>query len=185
MKAKHLYYSLGGAVLILVAFFAFTKSDWFTASDTRYAAAVSNFEECIAAGLPILESYPRQCRSAAGEMFSEDIGNELEKADLIVIDSPRPNELIKGLVSVSGRARGPWYFEASFPVVLVDENGNELATAIAQAEGEWMTENFVPFKASLNIPDSFNGKAKLILKKDNPSGEPQFDDELIVPVVIN
>lgn len=185
MKAKYLYYSFGGVVIILAAIFTLSQSDWFTSSDTRYAAAVTNFEECIAAGLPIMESYPRQCRSSAGEVFSEDIGNELEKADLIVIDSPRPNDLIKGAVSISGRARGTWYFEASFPIVLVDENGNELVTAIAQAEGEWMTENFVPFKAVLNIPASFTGKAKLLLKKDNPSGEPQFDDELIVPVVVN
>jgi len=146
---------------------------------------VASFEECAAAGMPIMESYPRQCRSANGQSFSENIGNELEKSDLIVIDSPRPNQTIKGETIISGRARGPWFFEASFPVKLFDETNKEIATTVAQAQGEWMTEGFVPFKATLLIPASFSGKATLLLKKDNPSGEPQFDDELIVPIIVN
>ncbi|HNV12696.1 MAG TPA: hypothetical protein PK686_01665 [bacterium] len=34
---------------------------------------VSNFEECVAAGNPVMESYPRQCRHGE-ESFIEDIG---------------------------------------------------------------------------------------------------------------
>lgn len=148
-------------------------------------AHITSFEECVSAGLPVMESYPRQCRSNSGQLFSENIGNELEKSDLIIIDSPRPNQTISGETEISGRARGPWYFEASFPVYLLDENNKEIAVAVAQAEGEWMTEAFVPFLATLKIPASFTGKATLVLKKDNPSGEPQFDDELIVPIIVN
>ena len=40
---------------------------------------VSNFDECIAQGYPVLESYPRQCKTPEGQTFVEDIGNELEK----------------------------------------------------------------------------------------------------------
>jgi len=36
------------------------------------AAAITNFEECAAAGNPIMESYPRQCR-ANGQTFVEQI----------------------------------------------------------------------------------------------------------------
>jgi len=35
--------------------------------------AVTNFEECINAGYPVMESYPRQCRVPEGELFSEKI----------------------------------------------------------------------------------------------------------------
>jgi eight-cysteine-cluster-containing protein len=31
------------------------------------------FEECAAAGNPVMESYPRQCRSADGRLFVEDV----------------------------------------------------------------------------------------------------------------
>ncbi len=34
---------------------------------------ISTFEECVAAGNPVMESYPRQCRSQAGAIFIEEI----------------------------------------------------------------------------------------------------------------
>jgi hypothetical protein len=41
---------------------------------------VSNFEECMLAGFPIMESYPRQCASPSGT-FVENIGNEIDKTN--------------------------------------------------------------------------------------------------------
>lgn len=146
--------------------------------------AVTNFEECAQSGVPVRETYPRQCVSADGTMFSEDIGNELEKMDIITIDSPRPTAELSHEITISGKARGTWYFEASFPISLEDANGKEIANSIAKAQGEWMTESFVPFTSTLSVPSTFSGKAKLILKKDNPSGEAQFADELVVPITI-
>ncbi|NNL59466.1 MAG: PQQ-dependent sugar dehydrogenase, partial [Nitrosopumilus sp.] len=35
--------------------------------------AINSFEDCFAAGFPIMESYPRQCRTGDGENFVEDI----------------------------------------------------------------------------------------------------------------
>ena len=37
-------------------------------------ANIESFEECVAAGNPIMESYPRQCRTEDGENFVEVIG---------------------------------------------------------------------------------------------------------------
>lgn len=34
---------------------------------------IDNFEECLQAGYPVLESYPRQCRTSAGQMFVEEV----------------------------------------------------------------------------------------------------------------
>lgn len=36
-------------------------------------ASITNFEECIAAGNPAMESYPRQCRTSDGKHFVESI----------------------------------------------------------------------------------------------------------------
>jgi hypothetical protein len=33
---------------------------------------ITNFEECVAAGNPVMESYPRQCR-ADGQTFVEEL----------------------------------------------------------------------------------------------------------------
>ena len=144
--------------------------------------AVSNFAECEAAGYPIMESFPRQCRTPQGQNFTEDIGNEMEKTDLIRVNNPRPNQEIASPLMIEGEARGTWYFEASFPIRLLDEEGNELAVAIAQAQDEWMTEEFVPFKATLEFDTPETSVGTLVFQKDNPSGLPEHDDELLMPI---
>lgn len=41
---------------------------------------ITNFEECVKAGNPVMESYPRQCRAGDKtfvEMIQEEVGSEL------------------------------------------------------------------------------------------------------------
>lgn len=109
--------------------------------------------------------------------------------DMIKVVSPKANELVSSPLVVSGQARGTWYFEASFPVRLVDANGVELAVVPAQAQGDpatgevsWMTEDFVPFLATLNFAQPNSDTGKLILEKDNPSGLPEHADQVEIPV---
>ncbi|MGB3345783.1 MAG: hypothetical protein WBA71_00810, partial [Candidatus Humimicrobiia bacterium] len=33
---------------------------------------INSFEECVSAGYPVLESYPRQCKTPDGRTFTED-----------------------------------------------------------------------------------------------------------------
>ncbi|MFW6231033.1 MAG: Kazal-type serine protease inhibitor family protein [Nanoarchaeota archaeon] len=40
------------------------------------ADSITSFEDCIAAGNQIMESYPRQCRTAQGELFIEEHDQE-------------------------------------------------------------------------------------------------------------
>jgi len=101
---------------------------------------------------------------------------------LIQIDNPRPNQIIESPLFIKGKARGNWYFEADFPVKLFDDNGFLLGITIAQALGDWMTEDFVPFNATLLFAVPSTPKGKLILEKDNPSGLPEHADELTIPV---
>lgn len=147
-------------------------------------AEINSFQECVDAGQPVMESYPRQCRNPEGTLFVEDIGNEAEKADLIRLNAPRPNQSVTSPLVVEGEARGTWFFEADFPVRLLDAGGNELAGGAAQAQGEWMTEDFVPFRATLEFDVQEAMQGTLRLEKANPSGLPENDDALIVPVEI-
>lgn len=104
-------------------------------------------------------------------------------ADLIRIETPSPIETITSPLTVTGEARGSWYFEASFPVVLVDWDGKIIADTFATAEGEWMTEDFVPFRATLEFEvPAYGERGSLILRKDNPSDRPELDDALEVPI---
>jgi hypothetical protein len=107
----------------------------------------------------------------------------IKHEDLIFISYPLTNTEITSPLIVTGEARGSWFFEASFPVVLTNWDGLIIAEGIAQADGDWMTTDFVPFKATLNFtkPD-YSDNGFLILKKDNPSGLPEFDNALEIPI---
>ena len=37
---------------------------------------VDNFEQCLKAGNPVMESYPRQCKTPAGKIFIEQLTNK-------------------------------------------------------------------------------------------------------------
>ena len=102
--------------------------------------------------------------------------------DLIELRSPLPDGLLRSPVTIEGRARGPWFFEASFPVYLLDASGDTIARIPAQADVEWMTREFVPFRATLAFALPLSRSGTLILAKDNPSGLPEHAAELRVAV---
>lgn len=90
---------------------------------------------------------------------------------------------IKSPLELTGEARGTWFFEASFPVEIMDGDNNILAQGLAQAHGDWMTENLVPFTITdLKFEPPLTDKGTLVLKKDNPSGLPANDDHLTIPI---
>lgn len=110
-----------------------------------------------------------------------------EKENLILLNKPQPNETISSPLVIKGEARGNWFFEASFPVVLVDWDGRIIAESYATAKSDWMTEDFVPFEATIEFEEpefigDFSKRGALILKKDNPSGLPEYDDALEITV---
>ncbi len=143
---------------------------------------VTNFEECARVTGVVMESYPRQCRYN-GQTYTEHVGNELEKSDLIQLSNPRPNQVISTPLTITGQARGNWFFEATFPIQLVNWDGLIIADGYATAQGDWMTTEFVPFTATLTFeyPTVYD-RGALILQKSNASGLPEYDDALEIPV---
>ncbi|MCX6703458.1 MAG: Gmad2 immunoglobulin-like domain-containing protein [Candidatus Zambryskibacteria bacterium] len=169
------------ALLVLgICFFGFTQY--------KKGKVITNFVECQKAGNPVSGGLsPRQCL-ANGVFYTEVLGDKpvvtkpVDDTELIQVASPEKNSKVSSPLVVKGKARGTWYFEASFPVRLLDANGKELAVAPAQAQGEWMTEDFVPFSVSLTFKKPSTATGTLILEKDNPSGEPMNDRSIKIPV---
>ncbi len=96
--------------------------------------------------------------------------------DLIILDAPLEGASISSPLKITGRARGTWYFEASFPVVLTDWDGLIIAETHADAKSDWMTTDWVPFEATITFSKpAYGSRGSLILKKDNPSGLPEHD----------
>lgn len=114
-----------------------------------------------------------QASSQSSQMTNADIRPDL----------PKPFTLVKSPLTVTGQARGSWYFEASFPVKLLDAHGKDIAVTPAQAQGEWMTEDFVPYTALLEFTKPLTSTGTLVLQKDNPSGMPEYDASVTIPVI--
>lgn len=153
---------------------------------------VTSFQECEDRGFAIMESHPRQCQ-ANGVTFVEELKETPIEEETpivetpvtpepIVVTEPLPDALIKSPLVIRGEAVGNWYFEASFPIRLLDGNGEELVVKPAQAQGEWMTTNYVPFEVSLEFETPDTDTGILVLEKDNPSGLPEHDASMKIPV---
>lgn len=104
--------------------------------------------------------------------------------DMIKVFNPLKNDVISSPLKIKGEARGGWYFEASFPIKLVDGNGKkiELNQNYIMTDKEWTTEDYVSFEQEIifKAPDTKNGT--LILEKANPSGKPELEEKMEIPV---
>ncbi len=185
------------AVVILILAGVVVYLVWWQpeqASNGKPAPVVS-FDTCVAAGNPVMESHPRQCRdSESGVTYTEKVDQEEQpelttqtyksaKGVTITIDNWADNRLVSSPLTITGAVPGSWSFEGSFPIDLLFEGDIGLPGATAQLKGDWMTDEMVPFTASLVFDDQLIGEEVLIiLRKDNPSGLPENDDSLRLKV---
>jgi hypothetical protein len=184
------------AVLVLLGIFALVRSN--TSENTAQAEPLT-FEEC-AARYPVQETYPRRCVSESGKIFVENVATPPAPApstpntpaqpatsgipNLITVTSPTSGQKVTSPLTISGQARGGWYFEATFPVEIRNAAGTVIAQHYAEAQSDWMTENYVPFRATLSFPQQPSGsQGTVILRKSNASGDPARDQSVSIPVV--
>ncbi|MHB8913728.1 MAG: hypothetical protein ACYC4I_01825 [Minisyncoccota bacterium] len=102
----------------------------------------------------------------------------------IQVSSPLPGATVdtKNIV-ITGKAPGSWYVDAQFPVdFYVPGDMGPIGTFQAQAQGDWKTNNLVPFTANFYI-GGITGPAELILYEANPSNNPGRDASITVPII--
>ena len=101
---------------------------------------------------------------------------------LITVAIPKANQIITSPITVSGEAKGNWFFEASAPVEIRDATGKLLGQGPVQAEGNWMTTDFVPFKGTITFTKSTTQTGTITFKNDNPSGLPENERSFSIPI---
>lgn len=163
------------ALLVIIAVLAVV---FIPKKDDQDAVAVNSFIECSEAGYPILETFPEQCRTPDGRVFTDDLNETVD----VVISTPERGGLVTSPLTVSGKARGNWFFEANLPVTLKDETGKVLAQVGAMTSEDWMTTEFVNFTTVLNFQQPTTEFGVLLIEKDNPSGLPENDASYAIPV---
>jgi hypothetical protein len=138
---------------IILLFFVFSCSN-ATESETK---AVLNEPETTAPPTGIVDVNPLNDPTPLPEMIN--------------FFGLGPGARLVSPYTLKGRAIGSWYFEGDFPVTLVGEDGNLIASTPAKAMGDWTKPGWVPYQAKLSWLAAPNTKAKLVLTLDNPAGE--------------
>jgi hypothetical protein len=100
----------------------------------------------------------------------------------VVISTPQKNDLVTSPLTVSGKAKGNWFFEANLPVVLKDQNGNILAQKGFHSLGDWTAMDYVNFSDTLTFSTPQTEYGVLIIQNDNASGDPTYDKSYAVVV---
>ncbi len=120
------------------------------------------------------------------ETESEDQNTEQPKTDdndkVAVIDAPLKDAKITTPVTVSGTAPAFWFFENSFPVQVLDSAGTVLGSAQANPDTESMPEGMTAFHAEVEFEKSATPTGILLFRADNPSGLPENEYSVKVPV---
>jgi len=144
---KKIIYVVGVIVLAALAYWIYNSNSSNQSQD--YAAPqngeINSYEDCVAAGYPVMESYPEQCATPDGRSFTRDISGEIDENGEINIQ----------LSEICASAGGTWLGEFS-ECEYVDEswclaNGgefNECGSACRNdLEAEFCTLQCVPFCA--------------------------------------
>lgn len=115
------------------------------------------------------------------QVYYSGVANE----NLIKVNSPKPNSKVSSPLKISGEARGTWYFEGDFPIILTNWDGLIIAEGYGRAKGDWMVSDFVPFEAFLEFDkpecsqsENYCKRGSIILQKDNPSDLREYDGAL-------
>lgn len=175
MKIKIILYLLIAIILTCMATSCIIL-DRFRATSEESDVDIN--EQDTAAG----EEETDATNTEAGTSEDKEIDESDMLSDLIIVTAPLPDQLITSPLIITGEARGTWFFEANFPVSLLDSNENVLALHYAETEEEWMTEDFISFTATIEFDDPQTATGFLVLDKNNPSDIREHDAQLIIPV---
>lgn len=109
-------------------------------------------------------------KTAPNEQPSGPQGNVADS--MIVVSSPKAGDTLDAAsgFTLTGKAVGQWFFEASAPVRIYNSNGILLTTTFISAQGDWMTTDFVDFKGEV-APFLTKGATEgfVQFENDNPS----------------
>ncbi|MFT3727442.1 MAG: Gmad2 immunoglobulin-like domain-containing protein [Terricaulis sp.] len=104
--------------------------------------------------------------------------------NLASVTTPMAGAQSKSPLIVTGIAPNNWYFEASFPVRVIDLNNQVLAEGPAQAQSDWTVQGPVQFKAELNFLVLTETHATLVLQEDMPGENKPAPREVRIPVIL-
>ncbi|MBS3080894.1 hypothetical protein J4221_05460 [Candidatus Pacearchaeota archaeon] len=111
---------LGAILILIVNYNNFSK--------------INDFESCVKSGYPIMESYPRQCKTPDGKTFVEEIKIDDQNKSLNKIYISRNPEQCKVIKFLCEQGRMPFF----------DDSGCGCELSINQTTNKTLKENYCP-----------------------------------------
>lgn len=150
--------------------------------DTHGCIPSAGYSWCEVKNRCIIITGGERCEEENTNISSSSVsGTEATFTNQALVVSPKQNEVITSPLKIQGNIVGSWFFEGTLPVKLVDADSNVISSGQARADSDWMTEKPVPFSASLDF-STMATSGFLIISKDNPSGLPENDGFIKLPV---
>ncbi len=87
-------------------------------------------------------------------------------------------------MAVSGIVKNAYFFEGNILLNVLDQNKNVLKTGHGSAITDWMTSGPVSFQGIIDTLGLPTGAAYIEIRNDNPSGMPENNKSILIPVVI-
>ena len=138
------------------------------------------------------DSLTRELQSARDENDRQQASNSddsqrsttytSEKGVTVEVSTPERDSEVSSPLNVAGKVPGSWSHEANFAIRLLDKNGQIIAEEPVTLQGDWMTDDLVPFSTTLTYDNQPDDDGSLVLVKANPSGLAENDDKVIIPV---
>lgn len=122
--------------------------------------------------------YANDCLEAG--LLAQVLGNKEDLISLSII----PNSKVSGILSYRGSIKGGYFFEANILINILDKDKKVLKASNAVAKFDWMTAEPVSFEGNIDFTDLPKGFAYFEIHNDNPSGLPENDKSVLIPIVI-
>lgn len=184
--SKALVLGVAGIVMLMGGGCKNTPVEVVCTTEEKPVCADVAAEECAQANCPVTKStFTNRClaEKAGAKNIQEGACKPAPNdSTMLKIDWPLKDNYITSPVTVRGQARGPWFSEGSFPVDITDAAGKSLGKGTVKAQGEWMTNDFVNFSGQVTFKKGTAKEGFVVFRRDNPSGNPENDKDLKIPV---
>jgi len=102
----------------------------------------------------------------------------------LVSFSVKAGETVFGKVKATGVVKGGYFFEANIVVNILDANKKLLNAGNGMSTADWMNAGPIPFLTNLDFTGLPAGPGYIEIKNDNASGDPSYDKQILIPIVI-
>ena len=123
------------------------------------------------------------CLDATPRCLIPETDDMCPRVDQPQVITPVANSIIRSPLTIKGRLPSSWMFEGVFPIKLLDSKSNLILQGQGREviPGSWQSDAFIEFTAVLTFKTN-DTKGFLVLVKDNPSGLPENDASLTIPI---